>query len=162
ILLTALLARQRRNPAAKRLLVAHRHGEPGRGNVMSSHGVPEIDMKRNRGLVRGVLTVTAVLTATTLSCTGAVTGTRTSQSLAHSPSLTSALPSPSSVDSRVRVVIGEPIDVRTLPGRIVLSSEDDVYAGNADGSGLVKVTRRPGPEFDPAWSPEGRRIVYRD
>ena len=70
--------------------------------------------------------------------------------------------SPSPIDSRARVQIGEPIDVSSLVGRITLSSEDDVYTANAGGNGLVRVTSRHGPEFDSAWSPDGRRLVYRD
>ncbi|HJP65566.1 MAG TPA: hypothetical protein VKA30_04590 [Actinomycetota bacterium] len=66
------------------------------------------------------------------------------------------------MDSRVPVVVGPPIDVTTLTGHIVLSSEDDIYTANADGSDAARVTRTPGPEFDGAWSPDGRRIVYRD
>jgi Tol biopolymer transport system component len=62
----------------------------------------------------------------------------------------------------VPVAIGEPIDVHRLTGRIVLSSDDDLYTANADGTDLVQVTHRKGPEFDAAWSPDGSRIVYRD
>ena len=93
-----------------------------------------------------------VLAVASMSCTGAPPppgGT--------SPSATS-----SPLDSRVPVVLGEPIDVSTLSGRLVLSSEDDIYTANADGTGSLPVTGRPGPEFDPAWSPDGNRIVYRD
>jgi hypothetical protein len=32
----------------------------------------------------------------------------------------------------------------------------------ADGSGLRRLTTRAGPQFDPAFSPDGRRIAYRD
>ncbi len=32
----------------------------------------------------------------------------------------------------------------------------------ADGSRVRSVIDRPGPEFDAAWAPDGRRIVYRD
>ena len=71
-------------------------------------------------------------------------------------------PEPSPIDARVPVVIGAPIDTSTLRGRIVLSSEDDVYSADADGEHLVRLTDRRGPEFDPAWAPDGSRIVYRD
>jgi Tol biopolymer transport system component len=83
-----------------------------------------------------------------------------------SASVTSSSPSSSvsssSLDSQVPVLLGKPIDVSRLTGRIVLSSEDDIYSADADGSELVQVTRMPGSEFDPAWSPDGARIVYRD
>jgi Tol biopolymer transport system component len=50
-----------------------------------------------------------------------------------------------------------------LTGQILLSTEtDDVYRARADGSGLLRVTDRRGPEFDAAWSPDGNRIAYRD
>jgi dipeptidyl aminopeptidase/acylaminoacyl peptidase len=49
-----------------------------------------------------------------------------------------------------------------LAGRIVFSTEDDIYSVRADGSDLCRLTTRPGPEFDGAWSPDGSRIVYRD
>jgi Tol biopolymer transport system component len=100
---------------------------------------------------------TAVVVTLLLSaCTSSTAGQR------QSPTARSPEPSRSPVDSRVPVVIGAPIDVSTLDGRIVLSTEDDVYSANADGTGLVRLTRRPGAEFDPAWSPDGSRIVYRD
>ena len=55
-----------------------------------------------------------------------------------------------------------PIDVSSLSGRIVLSSStDDVYVVNADGTALRRLTRNPGWDFDPSWSADGRRIVYR-
>jgi Tol biopolymer transport system component len=107
--------------------------------------------------------VVAVLATTSMSCTGASPPAGGSSSSGPRPR-TAASPqmSGSPIDSRVPVVVGEPIDVTTLIGRIVLSTEDDIYTANADGTRLVRVTRRPGPEFDPAWSPDGHRIVYRD
>ena len=69
---------------------------------------------------------------------------------------------PAPVDSKVKVVVGEPIDVTHLRGRIVLSSEDDVFTANADGTHARRITTRDGPEFDPSWAPDGNRIVYRD
>jgi WD40-like Beta Propeller Repeat len=78
------------------------------------------------------------------------------------PSTTVPSPRATPVDSRVPVVLGTPIDPSTLRGRIVLSTEDDVYTADADGTGMVQVTSRRGAEFDPSLSPEGSRIVYRD
>src|SRR5919204_6727901 len=49
-------------------------------------------------------------------------------------------------------------------GRIAFSMGNqnrDVYAVNADGSGLVRLTDDPAADFDPSWSPDGRRIAYR-
>ena len=66
------------------------------------------------------------------------------------------------IGSRVRVLIGEPIDVPSLEGRITLSSYDDIYTAHADGTGLERVTSKRGPEFDASWEPDGRRLVYRD
>jgi Tol biopolymer transport system component len=104
----------------------------------------------------------AVLAATSMSCTGASPPAGGSSPGASSPPAVSSEVSGSPIDSREPVLVGEPIDVATLSGRIVLSTEDDIYTANADGKGLVRVTRLPGPEFDPAWSPDGSRIVYRD
>jgi Tol biopolymer transport system component len=55
-----------------------------------------------------------------------------------------------------------PIALAALQGRIVLSRRDDIWTANADGSRLRRLTSRRGPEFDPSWSPDGSRIVYRD
>jgi Tol biopolymer transport system component len=49
-----------------------------------------------------------------------------------------------------------------LHGRIAYSLGDDVWIANANGMGAQRLTRRRGPEFDPSWSPDGRRIAYRD
>src|SRR5205823_5876141 len=49
-------------------------------------------------------------------------------------------------------------------GRIAFSMGNqnrDIYAVNADGSALVRLTDDPAADFDPSWSPDGRRIVYR-
>jgi Tol biopolymer transport system component len=50
-------------------------------------------------------------------------------------------------------------------GRIAFAmggqAHEDIYAVNADGSGLVRLTDDPAADFDPSWSPDGRRIAYR-
>jgi len=68
----------------------------------------------------------------------------------------------SPINSRVPVLLGDPIDVASLSGRILFSTEEDIYTADADGTGPIRVTRREGPESDPAWAPDGSRIVYRD
>jgi len=109
---------------------------------------------------RWVCLLIALLAATWTSCTASSPSDGDGGPVSDSTSEASTEPSP--IDSREPVVVGTPIDVASLTGRIVLSSEDDVFTANADGSGVVRVTRRDGPEFDPAWSPDGRWIVYRD
>lgn len=55
-----------------------------------------------------------------------------------------------------------PIDLASLHGRIAYTHGDDVWVARADGSHPRRLTHRRGPEFDPSWSPDGRRIAYRD
>ena len=60
------------------------------------------------------------------------------------------------------VETGAPIDIASLSGRILFDDFEDVYAMDPDGSNVVTVAGAPGPEFDGAWSPDGRWVVYRD
>lgn len=90
------------------------------------------------------------------------------------PSATSSIPAevrttPSAqATSRVEgdgtrpVLVGAPIDVESLGGRIVFDDFEDMYVMNADGSDVRPVAAEAGPEFDGAWSPDGAWIVYRD
>jgi Tol biopolymer transport system component len=49
-------------------------------------------------------------------------------------------------------------------GRIAFQSlrngNDDIYVMNADGSGLTRLTEDPGADWDPNWSPDGKRIAF--
>jgi TolB protein len=51
------------------------------------------------------------------------------------------------------------VDAHQLKGRIAFAYNDGIWVSNADGSGRTQLTRDGG--FDPAWSPDGRQIVYR-
>lgn len=50
-------------------------------------------------------------------------------------------------------------------GRIAFSAggptQSDVYVVQPDGSGLRRLTSSPASEFDPSWSPDGRKLAYR-
>jgi len=39
-------------------------------------------------------------------------------------------------------------------------NESSLYIINADGTGLKQLTQSPGSDFDPAWSPDGKRIAF--
>ena len=39
-------------------------------------------------------------------------------------------------------------------------SESSLYLINVDGTGLKTLTTAPGSDFDPAWSPDGKRIAF--
>ena len=40
------------------------------------------------------------------------------------------------------------------------SGELDIYAMNADGTDLQRLTNSPGRDFEPDWSPDGKTIVF--
>jgi Tol biopolymer transport system component len=101
---------------------------------------------------RSFLAALVLLTSTACSDDSGRAPTGTSPGAAGSTSVPATDP----------VLVGEPIDVSTLRGQILLSGDEDVFVANADGTGLVQVTSRLGPEFDAAWSPDGTQVVYRD
>jgi TolB protein len=47
-------------------------------------------------------------------------------------------------------------------GRIAFSQRGDIWTARPDGSHLRRLTRTHGPQEDPSWSPDGRKIAYRD
>jgi TolB protein len=49
----------------------------------------------------------------------------------------------------------------SLSGRIVFDDFDDVWAIDAEGTHLTRLTHSAWPEFDPSWSPDGTQIAYR-
>lgn len=78
----------------------------------------------------------------------------------HSPT---GSPPPQVVhEGRAQLRLGEPIDLAALSGRIATDDFEDVFAMDVDGSRVVTVAGKAGPEFDAAWSPDGEWLVYRD
>lgn len=69
---------------------------------------------------------------------------------------------PREQDGTRPVARGRPIDAARLQGRIVFDDFEDLHVMHADGTNPMRLTARRGPEFDGAWSPDGRWIVYRD
>ena len=63
------------------------------------------------------------------------------------------------VSASPSIPLGSP--ATSLSGRIVFDNFDDVWSINADGTGLTRLTRSPGPDFDATWSPDGARIAFR-
>jgi Tol biopolymer transport system component len=40
------------------------------------------------------------------------------------------------------------------------SGDEELYVANADGSGITRLTRIPGPDLSPAWSSDGRKLAW--
>jgi Tol biopolymer transport system component len=55
-----------------------------------------------------------------------------------------------------------PTDDRIAFRNYISSGESDVYTIGPDGSNRVQLTAGVGDELEPRWSPDGRRILYRD
>ena len=48
-----------------------------------------------------------------------------------------------------------------VEGRLVFSAEGDIWTMAVDGSDRTRLTTDPADDFDPSWSPDGSRIVFR-
>ena len=40
------------------------------------------------------------------------------------------------------------------------TGDEEIYVARADGSGVTRLTKLPGPDLSPAWSSDGRRLVW--
>jgi len=65
-------------------------------------------------------------------------------------------------DGTRALLVGEPIELAELSGRIAFDDYEDVYTMRPDGTDVHRITAQPGAEFDGAFSPDGRSVVYRD
>ena len=68
----------------------------------------------------------------------------------------SSAPSPSATPAQTRGAAST-----SLSGRIAFDNHEDVWAIDADGTNLTRLTDSPGFDFDPSWSPDGTRIAFR-
>ena len=64
-----------------------------------------------------------------------------------------------SAESRI-VTSGREASGKIAFNRNFGTAPSDVYVMNADGTGLRRLTRSRGEDNYPAWSPDGRRIVF--
>jgi Tol biopolymer transport system component len=111
-------------------------------------------------LLRSRLLSLAIIgaTATMAVCTG---GSKTTASPSR-PRAASASPAVQGLSPRASDVVGTPIDVSALGGRIVFSNAtEDIWMVNADGSGLQRLTTNSAHDFAPALSPDGKQIAFR-
>jgi TolB protein len=103
-------------------------------------------------MVRGLLTTLILATLTACSPTPAAEG----------PGQGATIPPTSPAATATPPLETGGIDITSLAGRIVFDNFEDIYVMDADGTNVQQLTQKAGPEFDPMWSPDGERIVYRD
>jgi Tol biopolymer transport system component len=130
------------------------------GRRLRTHGLRD-------GLLSGALIVAVAACGTNPSPPSGQPSGPSASATSEGPTVAPARspsPAPSRLEQRgeTPVLVGEPIPLEALTGRIVFDDFEDLYTMNADGTGLQTVAGRDGAEFDGAWSPDGSQIVYRD
>jgi Tol biopolymer transport system component len=114
-----------------------------------------------------VVAIVAIIAGGCVSGPTPVPPTASASPSASTPSAATASPTSSTATRHefngiLPVLVGTPIDLASLTGRIVFDDFEQLYTMNADSTGFRVVAGEPGPEFDGAWSPDGSSIVYRD
>jgi dipeptidyl aminopeptidase/acylaminoacyl peptidase len=93
---------------------------------------------------RFTIPLIALATVVAASCSGAATN------------------SPRAADSRARGSAPPVAPRAAYKGRIAFDYRRAIWVMKADGSGRRQLTRPgAGNDFDPSWSPDGKRIVFR-
>jgi Tol biopolymer transport system component len=108
---------------------------------------------------RGVLVRRARLTAGAVMALVLVGACRSGEPPESTLMTSSPRPTSTAGASNLPTPVG--CDSSPALGRLVFSNPDDVFTTHADGSGLRQITTSPDHEFDPTWSPDGRRIAFR-
>ena len=83
----------------------------------------------------------------------------------HTPTPTpTATPTPTHTPTPTPTHTPTPTPTSPIEGRIAFHSNRDgnfeIYAMNADGSGVVRLTNNSATDYAPSWSPDGRRIAF--
>jgi len=83
----------------------------------------------------------------------------------HTPTPTPTFtPTPTHTPTPTPTHTSTPTPTPPIEGRIAFSTERDgnweIYAMNADGSGVTRLTNNSADDSSPSWSPDGRRIAF--
>jgi Tol biopolymer transport system component len=141
-------------------MVAERYAIPAQAAI---GGARTVMMMPNSG---SQIRVTLLLIGLLMGCAPPAASAPAASATIHATPTARALASPGPTrlvhPGGDAIAIGEPIDLGDLTGRIVTDDFEDVFAMDPDGSNVVMLAEAPGAEFDGAWSPDGRFVVYRD
>jgi Tol biopolymer transport system component len=91
-----------------------------------------------------------VLVVTCWACTGLTPGPPSNRT-------TSRTATPPMIGDGVQATLPEDLATREL----AFTLEDGVYVGNADGTGIRRITDIPGFEYQPNWSSDGTKLLLR-